>query len=102
LCIQAENGIRDLIVTGVQTCALPIFQGGRALGKNTPDAAYIDDPGWAEDRPVYAEDIAATIYSALGINYTTVRHDDPLGRGFEYVPSTGSNYVGAPIVELFR
>src|SRR5216683_6901406 len=24
---QAEDGIRDLIVTGVQTCALPIFEG---------------------------------------------------------------------------
>src|SRR2546421_8642752 len=24
---QAEDGIRDLIVTGVQTCALPIFSG---------------------------------------------------------------------------
>src|SRR3989440_4004888 len=27
---QAEDGIRDLIVTGVQTCALPIFSGHRA------------------------------------------------------------------------
>src|SRR2546430_5397021 len=26
---QAEDGIRDLTVTGVQTCALPIFQGNR-------------------------------------------------------------------------
>src|SRR2546428_8291223 len=26
---QAEDGIRDLIVTGVQTCALPIFVGKR-------------------------------------------------------------------------
>ena len=25
LFFQAEDGIRDLIVTGVQTCALPIF-----------------------------------------------------------------------------
>src|SRR2546430_13144613 len=25
---QAEDGIRDLTVTGVQTCALPIFDGG--------------------------------------------------------------------------
>src|SRR2546430_7452243 len=25
---QAEDGIRDLTVTGVQTCALPIFAGG--------------------------------------------------------------------------
>src|SRR5207247_2344347 len=61
-------------------------RGGRALGKTTPDAFYVDDPGWSEQRPVYAEDIAATIYSALGINYTTVPHDDPLGRGFEYIP----------------
>src|SRR5206468_5546767 len=26
---QAEDGIRDLIVTGVQTCALPIWEGAR-------------------------------------------------------------------------
>src|SRR5690606_39723339 len=26
---QAEDGIRDFHVTGVQTCALPIFGGGR-------------------------------------------------------------------------
>src|SRR2546421_8207597 len=25
---QAEDGIRDLIVTGVQTCALPIYNAG--------------------------------------------------------------------------
>jgi len=76
-------------------------RGGRALGKTTPDAFYVDDPGWSEPRPVYAEDIAATIYSALGINYTTVRHDDPLGRGFEYIPTTTA-YPGKPIEELFR
>src|SRR5206468_3052442 len=28
---QAEDGIRDLIVTGVQTCALPILRGGSHL-----------------------------------------------------------------------
>jgi hypothetical protein len=76
-------------------------QGGRVIGRTTPDGAYVESPGWAEERPVYAEDIAATIYSALGINYTTVRNDDPLGRGFEYVPSTGA-YVGKPVQELFR
>src|SRR5229473_914206 len=26
-CFQAEDGIRDKLVTGVQTCALPIFEG---------------------------------------------------------------------------
>src|SRR6266850_1798532 len=74
---------------------------GRVLGKTTTDGAYVEDPGWSAGRPVYAEDVAATIYSALGINYTTVKHDDPLGRGFEYIPTTTA-YVGNPIVELFQ
>src|SRR3989440_956594 len=29
---QAEDGIRDLIVTGVQTCALPISNVAKAVG----------------------------------------------------------------------
>src|SRR2546430_4183324 len=29
---QAEDGIRDLTVTGVQTCALPIFGAWRVIG----------------------------------------------------------------------
>src|SRR3989339_1382685 len=32
LFFQAEDGIRDLIVTGVQTCALPIYAAQRADG----------------------------------------------------------------------
>src|SRR5205085_5599107 len=35
---QAEDGIRDLTVTGVQTCALPISACGLAL---TPDAGAL-------------------------------------------------------------
>src|SRR2546421_6019330 len=31
---QAEDGIRDLIVTGVQTCALPILAQSRALSRS--------------------------------------------------------------------
>jgi hypothetical protein len=77
-------------------------RGGRALGSTTPDGAFVDDPGWSVGRPVYTEDFAATIYSAMGINYRTNRNDDPLGRGFEYVATTGTNYVGEPIAELFR
>src|SRR3712207_8219752 len=37
---QAEDGIRDIGVTGVQTCALPIFIPGIKPGKDTAD--YID------------------------------------------------------------
>src|SRR5438034_8492950 len=45
---QAEDGIRDHCVTGVQTCALPIFEclrshcNIRALGKNA-HAATVDE-----------------------------------------------------------
>src|SRR5205823_8707283 len=31
---QAEDGIRDKLVTGVQTCALPICHGGERLQKD--------------------------------------------------------------------
>src|SRR5436309_11601230 len=31
-CVQAEDGIRDFHVTGVQTCALPILPALRQLG----------------------------------------------------------------------
>src|SRR2546421_6564804 len=34
---QAEDGIRDLIVTGVQTCALPIFEASARLLGYRPD-----------------------------------------------------------------
>jgi hypothetical protein len=76
-------------------------RGGRAIGSTTADGAFVDDPGWSVGRAVYSEDIAATIYSAMGINYRTTRLDDPLLRGFEYVASTGTSYVGEPIDELF-
>src|SRR5206468_10183645 len=32
---QAEDGIRDLIVTGVQTCALPILRAEGCSGRGT-------------------------------------------------------------------
>jgi hypothetical protein len=44
--------------------------------------------------------VEATIYSAVGINWTTERCDDPLGRGFQYVPTTDPVQYG-PINELW-
>src|SRR5688572_32727012 len=41
---QAEDGIRDLTVTGVQTCALPISARLVALGADDVQAAPLDDP----------------------------------------------------------
>src|SRR5688572_32507561 len=34
---QAEDGIRDLTVTGVQTCALPIYAFGEAASEPTQE-----------------------------------------------------------------
>src|SRR5256712_7619571 len=44
---QAEDGIRDLIVTGVQTCALPIFAGQR--GGVVGDAMAVQTGGVGAD-----------------------------------------------------
>src|SRR3989440_5718272 len=41
---QAEDGIRDLIVTGVQTCALPICTTGRASGRALDRTGGETDP----------------------------------------------------------
>src|ERR1051326_7683744 len=76
------------------------IKGGRAIGSTTPDGASTADPGWSRGRPVNPEDIEATIYSAVGIDLTTVRQDDPFGRGFEYVPFSDQNLYG-PINELW-
>jgi len=73
---------------------------GTLIGKTDPTGATAAEYGWSANRDVRPEDLTSTIYSALGIDYTTVRHDDPLGRGFEYVPFAKDG-VYAPVNELF-
>jgi len=61
-------------------------KGGRALGKTDGTGSRITDTGWSQDRPIYTEDIATTIYSALGVDYTQSITDTPSGRRFQYIP----------------
>jgi Protein of unknown function (DUF1501) len=75
-------------------------KGGTVVGRTDTTGADVADFGWSQKRYVYAEDIEATIYSAVGIDWTTVRHDDPFGRGFEYVPKTGP-FPFMPVHELW-
>lgn len=56
--------------------------------------------GWRGNRDVRPEDVTCTLYSALGIDYTTIRRDDPLNRGFEYVP-VASDGLYEPVMEVF-
>ena len=73
---------------------------GKTLGATDPTGGQTIVPGWSRERDVRIEDIEATIYSALGINWTTIRQDDPLGIGFPYVPFSQDNVYG-PINELW-
>lgn len=74
--------------------------GGKVIGATDPTGANTVDYGWSRQRIIKPEDIEATIYSAMGINWTTVRYDDPLGRGFYYVPNSDQDIYG-PINELW-
>ncbi len=62
------------------------IRGGQVIGVTDTTGNNVTDYQWSANRDVRPEDITSTIYSALGIDYTTIRHDDPLNRGFEYVP----------------
>lgn len=68
--------------------------GGRGPGSFTTEF------GWSREREIRPEDIEATVYSALGIDWTKVRLDDPLGRGFRYVPLSDEDAY-APVDELW-
>ncbi|MBI5084187.1 MAG: DUF1501 domain-containing protein [Acidobacteria bacterium] len=76
------------------------IKGRRAIGSTDAVGNIVTDPGWSMGRPIRPEDIEATIYSALGIDYTKVYRDDPLNRGFYLVP-TNQDEEYAPINELW-
>lgn len=76
------------------------IRGGRAVGVTDDLGSRTEEPGWSRDRDVRAEDIEATIYSALGIDWTTLRRDSRFGRGFEYVPFSDQDLYG-PVHDLW-
>ena len=80
-------------------------QGGKVIGATSDQGgrgpgAFTTEYGWSRQRDIRAEDIEATIYSAVGIDWTTVRYDDPLDRGFYYVPVSDDDAY-APVHELW-
>ncbi len=76
---------------------------GAVIGKTDDAGGAITDFGWSGKRPIYMEDVACTIYSALGIDWTKQIDNTPSGRSFHYVePASGTKYVGfKPVPELF-
>jgi len=76
------------------------IRGGRAIGLTDSTGAAIVDPGWSAQRPIYMEDIACTIYSALGVDWTKSIENTPLGRRYIYVVGAESGDYG-PVEEVF-
>ncbi len=75
-------------------------KGGRVLGNTDNTGTSIIDPGWSGNRPIYPEDIAATLYSALGVDYTKTLTDTPTGRRYQLIPgATESTYK--PVEEVW-
>ena len=78
-------------------------KGGRVIGRTDDVGGKILDFGWQADRPIYIEDVAATIYSAMGIDWTKTIENTPSGRAFHYIePASGTQYVTfEPVGEMF-
>ena len=74
--------------------------GGRVIGSTDPEGDRVAEYGWSQNRAIRMEDIAATIYSSLGIDWTKSITDTPSGRKFEYVPF-GLQGLYTPIEEVF-
>jgi hypothetical protein len=76
-------------------------RGGRVIGKTDATGSAIVDPGWSGDRAIYPDDIAATIYSAMGIDWTKTIDDTPSRRRFYYVNNSGESGLFRPVQEVF-
>jgi hypothetical protein len=78
-------------------------KGGRVLGATDEIGGKVVQSGWHQDRSIYTEDVMATIFSVLGIDYTKRITNTPSGREFEYVEITsGTDFINpSEIKELF-
>jgi hypothetical protein len=78
-------------------------KGNRIIGATDDTGGKVADPGWNRKRSIYTEDVVATIYSVLGIDWTKKITDTPSGRAFEYLePVSGTTFVQfAEIEPLF-
>ena len=78
-------------------------KGGRLLGATDDQGGKITKFDWHQNRPIYPEDVTATIYSVLGIDWSKKISGTPSGRVFEYVePMSGTTFIDSTeIKELF-
>jgi hypothetical protein len=69
-------------------------RGGRVFGVTDDKGERVIKSEWEEKRSIYPEDVIATIYSQLGIDWTKKITNTPSGRAFEYIEQqSGTNFV---------
>ena len=77
--------------------------GGRVIGQTDSVGRKVINPGWKANRSIYVQDVVATMYSALGIDWTSTVTGTPSGRVFQYTPpiNNGNSDTPAPVDEVF-
>ncbi len=80
-------------------------QGGRIIGRSNADGSECIETGWSYDFQPFMDNIVATIYSSLGIDWMKTFENTPSGRSYEYVQTApvggGEFQANDEIVELF-
>ncbi|MEZ5352645.1 MAG: DUF1501 domain-containing protein [Bryobacteraceae bacterium] len=66
-------------------------KGGVVAGASDADGRLCVDTGWAHKEQPRIENVVATIYSALGIDWSRQIHNLPSGRTYVYVDPLGAN-----------
>lgn len=66
-------------------------RGGRVHGATDKDGANCVDTGWKNKEQPRIENIVATMYSALGIDWSKEVHNTPSKRTYTYVDPLGAN-----------
>ncbi len=66
-------------------------QGGRILGRTDADGAKCLETGWDRKEQTRIENIVATMYSALGIDWSKQVNNTPSGRPYVFVDPLGAN-----------
>ena len=71
-------------------------KGGQVIGKTDDLGQNVIDSGAGVKRSLYMEDVATTIYSAMGIDSKKTVQDTPSGRAFYYIePFATQKFIGA-------
>lgn len=83
-----------VLVTGAKV------KGGRAIGSTNTEGTVTKESGWRFDRDIHHEDLEATIYSALGIDWTKEMVNPVTGGRFQYVPGSDTGEY-APVTEIW-